>query len=454
MKRLLYIFVFLSLSAIFSVASAHFGAKYEPPDGQLYHGVGWNYRESVRLYSEMFPDDHHPLILQVNTALPGIRDMNVERVIAGLTNPIFHPDSQYIEYSLHFTRDGVHMLDSVFALTDELDNYIDTLEIAFNRVDRPFFLRIGFEFNGNWNPYHPFIYPLAFRKLVEELRDRGIDNFATVWCYEPDAGSDFADSNRAGWKWYPGDDVVDWFGIDPFDVAGFDPDLPDSISRGDLRNITKKGKTELFLSFARERRKPVFLNELSAVRLDITPDEEDADSVDGIRDWESFFVPFFEFLDNHPEIKGLNYIDIDWTQIDQYRELGWRDARLEINSYIRNRWVAALVDDSYINAGYDISQHASVPNEVKTIPDEFDISVYPNPFNSIFTVSYNLNGRASMDLKLYSIGGIEVWSSSGKMQNAGQYQVTIDCSGLASGVYLLRLETANATSMQKVALIR
>jgi len=88
-------------------------------------------------------------------------------------------------------------------------------------------------------------------------------------------------------------------------------------------------------------------------------------------------------------------------------------------------------------------------------PDGFQLlSVYPNPFNSIFTVSYNLNGRASVDLRLYSISGIEVWSSSGKMQNAGQYQVTIDCSGLASGVYLLRLETANATSMQKVALIR
>ena len=454
MKRLLPLFVFFSTLAIISSASAHYGARFEPADGHLYHGVGWNYHESVALYSDMFPEDHHPLVLQVNTGLPGTRDTDVARVIRAMTTPIFHPDSQYIEYSLHFTRGGDIMLDSVFALTDELDNYIDTLAIAFNHVDRPFFLRIGFEFNGAWNPYHPFIYPLAFRKLVEELRELNVDNFATVWCYEADAPSDFADSTRQGWKWYPGDDVVDWFGLDPFDAAGFDPDQPDSIMRGDRYIITKKGKTELFLRFARERGKPVYLNELSANRIDITPDEEDADSVDGIRDWEAWFEPFFEFLGDHPEIKGLNYINIDWTSIDHYREMGWRDARLEINSYIRNRWVAALMDDRFINVGYDISQPVSVSEDVIAIPNGFDLSVCPNPFNSSFNLSYDLTTRMAVTLKLYSLTGAEIWSLPEKIQNAGQYQVFVDGKGLASGVYLSVLSGGDIRVVQKVVLIR
>ena len=446
--------VLISSFLIITIAYAHYGARFEPPDGQLYHGVGWNYRESVALYSDMFPEDHHPLILQVNTGLPGTRDTDVARVIRAMTGPIFHPDSQYIEYSLHFTRGGDIMLDSVFALTDSLDHYIDTLAIAFRRVNRPFFLRIGFEFNGNWNPYHPFIYPLAFRKLVEELRERDVDNFATVWCYEADAASDFADSTREGWKWYPGDDVVDWFGLDPFDAAGFDPDEPDSLIRGDRRIITKKGKTELFLRFARERGKPVFLNELSAVRIAITPDEQDADSADGINDWESWFEPFFEFLDNHPEIKGLNYINIDWTQIQRYRDIGWRDARLEINSYIRNRWVGRLMEDRFLNAGYDITQPVSVSQESELLPNELELAVYPNPFNASFRISYSLTNRASVTMTLYSVAGAGVWSAPETMQNAGKHQYFIDGEGLTSGVYLLVMSSDDVRIARKVVLVR
>lgn len=454
MRRHSIISVIFLIITFTTVTFAHYGARFEPLDGTLYHGCGWNYRESVRLYSEMFSDDHHPLVLQVNTGLPGTRDTSVDRVIGAMTNPIFHPDSQYIEYSLHFTRGNDIMLDSVFALTDELDNYIDTLAIAFNRVDRPFFLRIGFEFNGAWNPYHPFIYPLAFRKLVEELRERGVDNFATVWCYEADAPSDFADSTDEGWKWYPGDDVVDWFGLDPFDVAGFDPDLPDSSNRGERRNITKKGKTELFLRFARERRKPVFLNEFSAVRIAITSDEEDEDSTDGRNDWETFFMPFFQFLENHPEIKGLNYINIDWTLIDRYRQLGWQDSRLEINSYIRNRWVAELINDRYLNAGYDITQEVSVADETTPLPQNPSLSFYPNPFNSALTVNFMVNYDGLTTICLLDLNGREVCVLWDQHTAAGLHSLILNASNLPSGIYMIQLRSPHEIRLEKVVLIR
>ena len=97
----------------------------------------------------------------------------------------------------------------------------------------------------------------------------------------------------------------------------------------------------------------------------------------------------------------------------------------------------------------------SVDNDNNGFPESFQLtSVYPNPFNSIFTVSYNLNSRASVDLRLYSINGIEVWSSSGTMQIAGQYQVTVDCSGLASGIYLLSLRSGSAVESRKIILIQ
>ena len=348
--------IVLSVFILTSVANAHYGAKYEPPDGKIYHGSGWDYTGSQAIYEAMFPAEQVPLILQSNISIPGTRGYDVARAIQSLTRNIVHEDSQYCEFSMHWQgRDAMLMLDSIYVYTDEWDHWVDTLEIAFRQVDRPFFFRIGFEFNGDWNPYHPYIYPIAFRQLVEDLRGRGIDNFATVWCYEPDAAGDFADSSRDGWKWYPGDDVVDWFGLDLFNHEHFDPDEPDSVEGRNGWDISRKGRSEAFLRFAEARGKPVFLNELSAIDIDATPDSTDADSADGQHDWELWFEPFFEFIDNHQNIKGWNYINLDWSSVGHYGDMGWQDARLEINSYIRERWVERVSDERFIHAGYDIT---------------------------------------------------------------------------------------------------
>ena len=338
----------------------YYGAKFEPPDGFIYHGCGWDGYSSQAYYDSLFPTGHDPLMLQVMSEMPGTRWFDVPHLVQSLTRNIVHPDSQYIEFGLHFRGNDSTMLDSVFALTATMDHYIDTVAIALQTVNRPFFLRIGFEFNGYWNPYHPYLFPLAFRKLVTELRARGVPEFAAVWCYEPDAPADFADSTGPGWKWYPGDDVVDWFGLDPFDMDHFNPALPDT-ERGQL---TPKGRSEAFLRFAEERGKPVYLNELSARNVFIVHDSLDPQGDSGRADWYYWFEPFFQFAANHPDIKGWNYINLDWTRYETYRE--WGDARLEINTEIRTRWVDSLVSSRFLNAGHDITAGIAERSEVIT----------------------------------------------------------------------------------------
>ena len=323
-------------------------AKYEPTDGYVYHGVGWNYENSVQIYMDMMPDTLQPLIIQSIAGLPGTRGLSVEKVLQAMMPLGIDTNRQYVEFSISFNdEDGA--TDSAFAAGSRLDHYMDTLAIAFKQYSRPFFLRIGFEMNGSWNGYSPYIYPAAFRKLVKGLRSRGADNFATVWCYEPDAEADFADSNDSGFKWYPGDDVVDWFGLDIFDYDHFDQSMPDY----DRGKITKKGKSELFLDFAKERDKPVYLNEVSCRHENITADESDPGYTDGMNDWEHWFEPWFEFIEVHPNIKAFNYINLNWVPIDRYTT--WGDCRLEINTYIKNHWIGELGDTKFIHAGYDIN---------------------------------------------------------------------------------------------------
>jgi hypothetical protein len=313
-----------------------------------------------------------------------------------------------------------------------MDHYIDTLAIALQMVNRPFFLRIGFEFNGWWNPYHPYVYPLAFRKLVTELRARGVSEFATVWCYEPDAPADFADSTGQGWKWYPGDDVVDWFGLDPFLMEHFNPALPDT-ERGQL---TPKGRSEAFLSFAGERRKPVYLDELSASHVFIIPDSLDPQGDSGRADWDYWFAPFFEFVADHPNIKGWNYINLDWTRYETYRE--WGDARLEINTEIRTRWVDSLLSPRFLNAGYDItSSILEKPLGAVLTPA---LTVRPNPGRGMFRIEFDVARPGDIDVVVFDAAGRGIARPFHGRLEAGWHSVGWDAAAHPSGAYFVRAD--------------
>ncbi|MBT3233688.1 MAG: T9SS type A sorting domain-containing protein [Calditrichaeota bacterium] len=455
MKRIVVFFIVLSfITGVLNTSSAHYGAKYEPPDGKTIHGLGWH-GASQDAYMEMMPDTLQPLIFQMMKDVPGISGrggLTVTNLLAAFRAENINQRTQFVEWSFHFRDDGV-VIDREFADTREYDGYIDTVAIALREYGRPVFIRPGLEMNGNWNGYHPYIFPRAYRKFVEGLRRRGVDNFATVWCYEPDAAADFADStDRGGWKWYPGDDVVDWFGLDPFDADHFDPAGPDSIDRGGQWVLTKKGKSEKFLSFAEAREKPVYLNELSARHVWITPHDEEVDSTHGEVDWNYWFAPFFEFMENHPNIKGFNYINLDWTQIGRWET--WGDARLEINEYIRDMWIKEISSERYLNAGYNIDSEVSVPDNSVSQPADFSVTTYPNPFNSSFRISYSLTNRSDIIFTIYSLKGETIQSIKLKGQSAGHSEMLVDCSDLTSGVYLLAVNNGKFSVTDKIVLIR
>jgi hypothetical protein len=64
---------------------------------------------------------------------------------------------------------------------------------------------------------------------------------------------------------------------------------------------------------------------------------------------------------NHPDIKGWNYINLDWTRYPTYET--WGDARLQINTEIRTRWVDTLTQSRFLNAGYDLTLAAEEGQE-------------------------------------------------------------------------------------------
>ena len=93
-------------------------------------------------------------------------------------------------------------------------------------------------------------------------------------------------------------------------------------------------------------------------------------------------------------------------------------------------------------SGEGVSEHPVAAAESK-------VSMYPNPVRDAATVSFELNGNASVSYQVYDLNGRVV-----KMENMGNYgqgkhEINVSVEGLAKGAYVLRLNAGSQTSNVK-----
>lgn len=80
----------------------------------------------------------------------------------------------------------------------------------------------------------------------------------------------------------------------------------------------------------------------------------------------------------------------------------------------------------------------SAPSENNEIPIGFELkSIYPNPFNSNAKITILVTETISLDLKLWNISGQQVSTLTNQQFSPGIYNIPIDGTGLAEGVYFV-----------------
>jgi hypothetical protein len=79
---------------------------------------------------------------------------------------------------------------------------------------------------------------------------------------------------------------------------------------------------------------------------------------------------------------------------------------------------------------------------------------YPNPFNPSTSIEFRIPRHCPVSLKVYDLAGREVSTLVDRALDAGAYSVHWDASGLASGVYLYRLNTGTYTSTRRLMVLR
>jgi len=81
-------------------------------------------------------------------------------------------------------------------------------------------------------------------------------------------------------------------------------------------------------------------------------------------------------------------------------------------------------------------------------------SPYPNPFSSVTTVNFELSEPGNMRLDVYNHYGRLMETLVDGVMNTGVHSVVLDGTGMASGIYLIRLEHSSTIATIRVVLIR
>jgi flagellar hook assembly protein FlgD len=85
---------------------------------------------------------------------------------------------------------------------------------------------------------------------------------------------------------------------------------------------------------------------------------------------------------------------------------------------------------------------------------------YPNPFNPVTTISYELPTSTAVDLSVYDVAGKLVKRLvEGEVVGTGRHDVIWDGKNeagrsVAAGVYLCRLEAGGHSTTQAIALVK
>jgi hypothetical protein len=79
---------------------------------------------------------------------------------------------------------------------------------------------------------------------------------------------------------------------------------------------------------------------------------------------------------------------------------------------------------------------------------------FPNPFNPLTIIRYDLPKTIHVTLKIYDLLGREVAVLVDEQKPAGAYQVTFNAHSLSSGVYFYRLQAGSFTETKKLLLLK
>ena len=107
------------------------------------------------------------------------------------------------------------------------------------------------------------------------------------------------------------------------------------------------------------------------------------------------------------------------------------------------------------NGTYSSEQVTGISPEVANVPQNFELKQnYPNPFNPSTNIDFYLPKSGNVRLTVYDITGKKVKELLNNQMTSGNHTVNFVATGLASGVYIYRIQAGNFAQTKKMVLLR
>lgn len=96
-----------------------------------------------------------------------------------------------------------------------------------------------------------------------------------------------------------------------------------------------------------------------------------------------------------------------------------------------------------------------IADQSETLPTEWQIvSTWPNPFNSLTRIAYNVPVQGNVNISIYDVHGRQLLELTNSVQQPGRHEITFNALDYPSGMYLVRMGTPVGSRTAKLLLIR
>ena len=183
------------------------------------------------------------------------------------------------------------------------------------------------------------------------------------------------------------------------------------------------------------------LDKLAATGLPIYISEFDINIQDDNQQ-KTKYQELFPVMWQHPGVAGITL----WGYIQGHT---WLTYSYLVNNNGTARpallWLAQYINENPLG----------VKETASGIPSEYKLEQnFPNPFNPTTTIRYSISKITRVTLKVFDILGRQVKTLINTIQAPGQYSVSFNAQGLASGIYFYQLQAGNFISTKKLVLLK
>ena len=142
-------------------------------------------------------------------------------------------------------------------------------------------------------------------------------------------------------------------------------------------------------------------------------------------------------------------------------EMDWTDSAGDAIAIVIDGEVGSMTAEAMSGDGtFSDPKVVTASEKEAEVPDRFRIvDNYPNPFNPSTTIRYEVANRAPLTIVVYDVAGHKVRTLVDEEVIAGHHDVVWDGRNdggtpVASGTYLIRLQTASHVDSRSITLVK